>query len=804
MLPTYELFEDDANAPEDVPDMREAVSGSINGQGGLSNGDEMVALYYWDGAADLVTDLDYLIFDDAAAPPDEAVDKSGVTIDGPDAGTDASTYLNDTPIGSQLPAPSHTFGFSTHRIDFTEGSQTTSGGNGFTGGDETSEDLNNTFTNNSLPSPNNAHQPSSGQNVKLLISEIAVTPTEGEFIEIHNPNSEAVDLSLYYLTDATFANGSTYYYNIVTGSDFGGGGFGDFHARFPDGATIDPGEYQTIAITGDGNFFNTYGVSPTYELFEDGQSNPVDAPDMREAVSGSINNQGALTNGDEVVVLYRWSGLTDLVEDVDYVIYDDAGLPPDEAVDKSGVGIDGPDLDTNNTTYLNDTPIASQQPAPTHAFGFSTQRIDLSEGAQVSSGGNGITGADETSEDLNNTFTSDSLPTPNAPISGNEMIDVEIDAGWNLLSLCCEVGDASYQALFPNANAGTMFGFDGAYVAEDTFRVGEGNWLNFPAAETASLSGDPITAATIDLGAGWNLIGGLSCPVAVLDISDPGGIVTPGTVFGFNGAYVLEDTLAPGKGYWINTSAAGQISIACGGAPMPLAKSVIPFTEVLNSDIASLPQVIISDAAGNQQTLYFNAPSEAGALSSFQLPPRGPAGSFDVRFPNGYRLSYAETPAIEFQAAHYPLEVEFRNLPIKDDRHFALKARVGDREMFNRQIQNQQKTELSNPEINRLQLAIDDGSLPKEFAVSQNYPNPFNPTTEIRISLPAEANVNITIFNTLGQRVKTVLSARKKAGFHKVAWDGRTEAGAAAASGIYIYRVTAGEHVASKKMLLLR
>ena len=85
---------------------------------------------------------------------------------------------------------------------------------------------------------------------QLLLSEVAVTPTAGEFVEIYNPGSSAVDLSDVYLTDATFAPGGDFYYNIVTGSDAGGGGFGDFHARFPAGASIGPGEYQTVALNG--------------------------------------------------------------------------------------------------------------------------------------------------------------------------------------------------------------------------------------------------------------------------------------------------------------------------------------------------------------------------------------------------------------------------------------------------------------------------------------------------------------------------------------------------------------------------
>lgn len=120
--------------------------------------------------------------------------------------------------------------------------------------------------------------PSGPSASKLLLSEIVVTPTEGEFVEIFNPGTDPVDLSNYYLTDATFAGDGTYYYKIVEGGG-GGGAFGDFHARFPAGATIGGGEYQTVAMNG-ASFATAYGVQPTYELFD----TDAGIPDMLEAL----------------------------------------------------------------------------------------------------------------------------------------------------------------------------------------------------------------------------------------------------------------------------------------------------------------------------------------------------------------------------------------------------------------------------------------------------------------------------------------------------------------------------------------
>lgn len=235
----------------------------------------------------------------------------------------------------------------------------------------------------------------------LLISEVTVTPTAGEFVEIYNPNATAVDLTNVYITDATFAGGSTYYYNIVTGANAGGGDFGDFLARFPNGASIAAGAYQTLALAGSDNYTTTYGTAPTYELFEDAGA-PDGIPDMLEGLPGAINGQGGFTNGGEVAILFYWDGETDLVTDLDYVLWGDT----DEAVDKTGISIDGPDADAIASTYAADTPIANQDiaAAGSHPSGDSFQRNDLTEGAEVTGAGNGVSGDDETSEDLSNTW----------------------------------------------------------------------------------------------------------------------------------------------------------------------------------------------------------------------------------------------------------------------------------------------------------------------------------------------------------------------------------------------------------------
>jgi hypothetical protein len=85
------------------------------------------------------------------------------------------------------------------------------------------------------------------------------------------------------------------------------------------------------------------------------------------------------------------------------------------------------------------------------------------------------------------------------------------------------------------------------------------------------------------------------------------------------------------------------------------------------------------------------------------------------------------------------------------------------------------------------------------FRLSQNYPNPFNPTTKINYELQITNYVNLGVYNLLGQKVATLVNERQKAGHHQVEWDA-----SGFASGVYYYRIKAGEFQDVKKMILIK
>jgi hypothetical protein len=92
----------------------------------------------------------------------------------------------------------------------------------------------------------------------------------------------------------------------------------------------------------------------------------------------------------------------------------------------------------------------------------------------------------------------------------------------------------------------------------------------------------------------------------------------------------------------------------------------------------------------------------------------------------------------------------------------------------------------------------------KTFSLSQNYPNPFNPTTTINYRVPESSPVKIEIYDFLGKLVKTLVNTIEGPGEHSITWNGRNEKNESVASGLYLYKITSGNFIQTKKMFLLK
>ncbi len=231
-----------------------------------------------------------------------------------------------------------------------------------------------------------------------------------EFIEVANPTATDVDLSDVYLTDATYSPTGILYWKIADGThdanSIGGGFFNDFHVRFPAGYVLSAGDTLSISVNGSEKYFEAYGRLPDLELYEDGFV-PDTVPEMVAVFPGSVHRGDPLReqeaallptlgDGAESLILYTWDGSTDLVADLDIMFW---GTSADVLFDKSGVTVGA-------STYLDDTAPASQQPVATteQNFGQAYARLSADEGTEAISGGNGLTGHDETSENLGTTW----------------------------------------------------------------------------------------------------------------------------------------------------------------------------------------------------------------------------------------------------------------------------------------------------------------------------------------------------------------------------------------------------------------
>jgi hypothetical protein len=233
----------------------------------------------------------------------------------------------------------------------------------------------------------------------LLLSEVVLTPTAGEMVEIVNPSNDEVDLSTYYLSDS----GNYFLLPAHATVDMN-----DFIVKFPLGARIAAHGVMTVAIDTPTNFAATYAKAPDFSL-ADGTMQTI-----------LVNGQPTLTNTGEPIILFRWDGTSDLVRDVDIML---VGVPTGATNDfpnKSGMQQDGMDQDTVMSSYATDhRTIAAQASAP--GGGVSTKRILLETGHETQDGsGNGQSGDDETSENTAVTWdTTFTAPTPGtSPVSG--------------------------------------------------------------------------------------------------------------------------------------------------------------------------------------------------------------------------------------------------------------------------------------------------------------------------------------------------------------------------------------------------
>jgi hypothetical protein len=153
-------------------------------------------------------------------------------------------------------------------------------------------------------------------------------------------------------------------------------------------------------------------------------------------------------------------------------------------------------------------------------------------------------------------------------------------ANWNIVSVPLDANDRSPGALFPSAS-GNAYGYNGGYETSDTLSTGRGYWIKFPAEDSATITGRLIAAETVDVDEGWNMVGSVSTPLPVANVTTiPPGLTGSG-FFGYAGGYALTQTVQPGLGYWVKMNGPGRLVLS-GDAPAnhPSAMRIVPTGEL--------------------------------------------------------------------------------------------------------------------------------------------------------------------------------------------------------------------------------
>jgi hypothetical protein len=374
--------------------------------------------------------------------------------------------------------------------------------------------------------------------------------------------------------------------------------------------------------------------------------------------------------------------------------------------------------------------------------------------------------------------------------------DVAVNKRWNLISNPVQAANDSLKVLYPSAlTPAYSYNQGSGYTTHYTLSNGVGYWEKFPSAQTVTISGSPLLSKSVPVQSGWNLVGSISNDILASSIT-PSGTSIQSDFYGYAGSYLKSDTIKAGKGYWVKASTNGNLLYTSGiGIPKSLPKENL---DALNS-------LTVSDADGDQQTLYFgkSEPKPSQVSGRYELPPLPPAGNFDARYGTG---TYAELIS-DKETKKLPIQISSATYPV------ILSWQMNDRTPASLVIGGKtialhgKGSATVAKVVNSLMLNFGGSAeIPKEFALEQNYPNPFNPVTTIRYALPKDVKVALRIYNTLGQLVITLVDGAEDAGNKSIDWDASNNA-----SGIYFYRLEAvdvknpaNSFTQVKKMLLLK
>jgi hypothetical protein len=338
---------------------------------------------------------------------------------------------------------------------------------------------------------------------------------------------------------------------------------------------------------------------------------------------------------------------------------------------------------------------------------------------------------------------------------------------------------------------------------------------------------DSTGNARVGLHAGWNLITNPFQSIVSWSMVQAlnGNFTAPLWQF-VDGGFSPTDTLAPYTGYYFDNTASAldSLSIPFAGLPDP------PYAVAKKADAGGWRVgIAVLSSISEEHALKFGtaATAEEGVDALDYRKPRAlagiPAASFEKIEADGSTGSFAadirpgvkdveKWPFTVKWNGRRPLELAFdgvAGIPEQWDAYLvdetaarSVNLRSSPSYTYTQAIDNARFfVVVGTPAAVKKEL---DAVVPKEFALGANFPNPFNPTTTIPISVPTAAEVRLTVYNILGQEIRTLQAGPLQAGRYWFVWDGRNERGNPVATGVYLSRLTTtgGKQFVGKMLLL--
>ena len=376
-------------------------------------------------------------------------------------------------------------------------------------------------------------------------------------------------------------------------------------------------------------------------------------------------------------------------------------------------------------------------------------------------------------------------------ISGIEIVELtgpysSVFEGWSLIGVPVTPENSHYEEVFSSLSPDYVPYTWNVSVYDQMADVSGGRayWLSTIATGVQSYAGEALDVVTLSLSAGWNMIAGPHCNIPFDVISDPGNILVPGTLYGYREGYEVVDVVESGRGYWVNASAAGSITLDCAIAFAVGVKDNEP------AETHEFGIVSIMDADEVKQDLYFG-----GTLPldfdrrRFSMPPGAPKGSFDVRFATGSWLSEGENAIVRLKGVKYPVRLEIARMAEGFNGVAVVEQIVDDVVDFQNMTAGDVLT-IDDERVEALRIRSETDvqvEIPEQFVLRGNYPNPFNPQTTVVFDLPETALVGLSVFDLLGRRVMDLPATAFSAGAARQI----TLDASSLASGTYIYHLRA-------------